>query len=54
VTALEISERIGRRVARMELLEWARLQPSVIHTERLLRFIRETEAADLSPEKGTA
>lgn len=50
MTALELSERIGRRDARIQVLEWAKQQPPTIHTERLLRFIRETEAADVKPE----
>ena len=42
----DLAERMGRRAARMELLEWARLQPPVIHTERLLRFVQQAESAD--------
>jgi len=50
MTSLEISERIGRKAARIEVLEWARAQPETIHTERLLRFIQAREAADSRPE----
>lgn len=49
MNSLDLSERIGRRAARIEVLEWLKLQPPTIHVERVLRFIRETEAADLTP-----
>jgi len=44
--ATDLAERLGRRAARIEVLEWAQLQPPTIHVERLLRFVKEAEARD--------